>query len=916
MEEDSRSTTRIGSNHSRPTTIDHSSQRSSRLGRVLQEEEDDDERKPPAIVRLHQHHQFNQHQYSSVPTIDHSQLPPKPPNTTYTHHPSPPKYTAKNTATSTTNRSSNSNSNNNNNNNTKAGTIQDPSTHTESTRTNSSRRSVRKVEDDEVSLYSHPVSPPPRAFSYLSPTTTTTIATTGMEPPSPAPQQSRQGPQYDTPQVPYASAGRITPVPPMSTHSDDQSMDLQELQRYTPQRKTTTTTTTTGPEPQRMTTTTTNNTNMVIQYDNPHDPFPPPPPHHHHHHRPLLSSVVDRDTESSSTTKASSSSTTTRSNISSVGTEELLVAKIYAANGGNSSGFLRQPQQQYPQHPYQRIHQSTKLHATDEVANTTLKVGKGVMLSNEANDMLLDEKKRQRQERQSSSDNTALMKQSRLGPHPTLFSFSRRSESFLSETTNGADSHTTTTPDPPSLVQRQPHYVRPGAFRMTSDGYVEPPQSNAQEDIETPTSTPLSSIVRDYSRTPTEAPDTTRGGSGGGGRQQQPMLRTAPSLLRVAGEYLVEASLVANPRRSPRTNPPRQHTTTTTATTTTAGGEQFSSSPSCYSGGGGGVPPPPGQAQYMISLGETTTGTSVSVASSPVVEAHRVDENHAIRMFFQNRKVQFGLSLVTALFVVLVVGTVVGVTGLGREKPLTFPSGGGDSSSSLWGEKETIPTTVPPTSAPTVPGDLDLSYFVRMALPSYTQESLQQSDSAQSLALQWLRENNTLLETYSLDRRLQRFALATFFYSTRGPKRWFNKAGWLTDAHECDWYQGVVGVGATSLPEGGGGANESMILMPSNTSNNNNNNNNTNSNNNDIDESELRMACNDKKEYVRLSLPQGGLRGTFPAEMSLLSSLMFLDVPGNIITGSLPSTMGKLTRLQELQLCTCITTENCFSYVC
>jgi hypothetical protein len=257
----------------------------------------------------------------------------------------------------------------------------------------------------------------------------------------------------------------------------------------------------------------------------------------------------------------------------------------------------------------------------------------------------------------------------------------------------------------------------------------------------------------------------------------------------------------------------------------------------------------------------------------------------------------------------LVVGTVVGVTGLGREKPLTIPSGGSSSASSSWGEKETIPSTVPPTSAPTVPGDLDLSYFVRIALPSYTQESLRQADSAQSLALQWLRDNNTLLETYSLDRRLQRFALATFFYSTRGPKRWFNKEGWLTDAHECDWYQSVgAGAGATLLPEGGGG-NESMILMVNNTSGNNNTN---SSNNNTIEESELRLSCNDKKEFVRLSLPQGGLRGTFPAELSLLSSLTYLDVPGNIITGSLPSTMGKLTRLQELQLCKFMT----FLFLC
>lgn len=56
----------------------------------------------------------------------------------------------------------------------------------------------------------------------------------------------------------------------------------------------------------------------------------------------------------------------------------------------------------------------------------------------------------------------------------------------------------------------------------------------------------------------------------------------------------------------------------------------------------------------------------------------------------------------------------------------------------------------------------------------------------QNDALRWL-AGNTHLDTYSDEKKIQRYALATFYYSTDGDN-WTDKDGWLTDIDECVWY--------------------------------------------------------------------------------------------------------------------------------
>jgi len=56
----------------------------------------------------------------------------------------------------------------------------------------------------------------------------------------------------------------------------------------------------------------------------------------------------------------------------------------------------------------------------------------------------------------------------------------------------------------------------------------------------------------------------------------------------------------------------------------------------------------------------------------------------------------------------------------------------------------------------------------------------------QNKALKWL-AGNAKLDSYSYERKIQRYVLATFYYSTNG-HAWTDNTGWLIDSDECGWY--------------------------------------------------------------------------------------------------------------------------------
>ncbi|CAB9509923.1 Leucine Rich Repeat [Seminavis robusta] len=150
------------------------------------------------------------------------------------------------------------------------------------------------------------------------------------------------------------------------------------------------------------------------------------------------------------------------------------------------------------------------------------------------------------------------------------------------------------------------------------------------------------------------------------------------------------------------------------------------------------------------------------------------------------------------------------------------------------------------------------SFLDSLNLPDYTLEALDDPNSPQSKAYEWLVGDNTSLPNWRL---VQRFALATFFYSTRGDY-WVNNHGWLDwQTHECDWEQ-------------------NFVLL----------------------EASARRRCDISGQIISLSMVASNLAGTLPQDISLLSpSLQLLDLSSNMaLTGQIPSQIGLLTRLTTL----------------
>eukprot|EP00977_Amphora_coffeiformis_P011385 scaffold2753_cov154-Amphora_coffeaeformis.AAC.8 len=131
-------------------------------------------------------------------------------------------------------------------------------------------------------------------------------------------------------------------------------------------------------------------------------------------------------------------------------------------------------------------------------------------------------------------------------------------------------------------------------------------------------------------------------------------------------------------------------------------------------------------------------------------------------------------------------------------------------------------------------------------------------ETPQAQAFNWWIEN-TDWELYSDSRKIQRYALAVLFISTRGSEDWRESSGWMTDEHECSWYTSSMGQICSQDTE-------------------------------------------PRSELLILHLEQNGLRGTLPAEVALLENLVELRIVGNQIIGSVPPQWSRLINLKVLEL--------------
>jgi histone H3/H4 len=119
--------------------------------------------------------------------------------------------------------------------------------------------------------------------------------------------------------------------------------------------------------------------------------------------------------------------------------------------------------------------------------------------------------------------------------------------------------------------------------------------------------------------------------------------------------------------------------------------------------------------------------------------------------------------VILLLLILTVLGVVLGIT-LRPDAAVSIP----------------VPTPVPTLSLG------DLSYLLG-SVSSDNGEALQSSSTPQNMAFKWL-ANDTLLGTYTNETIIQRYALATLYYSTNGDS-WVNNASWLDDGDECDSFQ-------------------------------------------------------------------------------------------------------------------------------
>jgi len=172
------------------------------------------------------------------------------------------------------------------------------------------------------------------------------------------------------------------------------------------------------------------------------------------------------------------------------------------------------------------------------------------------------------------------------------------------------------------------------------------------------------------------------------------------------------------------------------------------------------------------------------------------------------------------------------------------------------------PVTEPPIQPPEDPSlsgddvtvETIMPFLQKMSGPS----ALNNNKSAQKHALQWLQSKDSYTSS-STDQLVQRYILATFYYSTKGSTAWDAPSNnWLFSTDECEW-DGVTCFDEEAYPE--------LAHLVS-----------------------------------KISLPQHGVAGSLPPEIGYLSHLRNLTLPHNAISGPLPSTIVKLTNLLALDL--------------
>lgn len=159
-----------------------------------------------------------------------------------------------------------------------------------------------------------------------------------------------------------------------------------------------------------------------------------------------------------------------------------------------------------------------------------------------------------------------------------------------------------------------------------------------------------------------------------------------------------------------------------------------------------------------------------------------------------------------------------------------------------------------PTASPIVFQDL----YQRLCASLADCHTLLAEESPQGQAFHWLSgtADYALLQEAKL---LTRFALATFYFATKG-QAWNQREGWLSPQAECAWFT-----------------------------------------------SSLSPPCDDDDTFTALELDNNNVEGSIPTEIGLLTALTSISLrnPAEsrpFISGAIPAALGMLTSLESLRL--------------
>ena len=180
-------------------------------------------------------------------------------------------------------------------------------------------------------------------------------------------------------------------------------------------------------------------------------------------------------------------------------------------------------------------------------------------------------------------------------------------------------------------------------------------------------------------------------------------------------------------------------------------------------------------------------------------------------------------------------------------------------------KKTPFPTpiaTVNPTTAPTSAAYTTDLFLLLEAASFDAGAALRQDNSPQQRAMMWLLQNVNL-DSYTNNKKIQRYALAVFYYSTNGDG-WGENLWWMSDEDECMWYNKQVASGYPSC--------------------------------------EISTSYDKSRTFSSLDLSFNNVRGTIPPELGLLSGLRRVDLdggPSGFLTGTIPSDLGHLNLIES-----------------